>query len=144
MIITLSSFDLFTSRPRQALLYVLLDAVQAGSYTPGLCVIGMTSRLDTTDLLEKRVRSRFGGRTINVWPEDVWIKVLKRTLLLAGLTKNVSNERGSQFEKAWKSEVEAICKHEKVLNLLEDTKAISNTVQSMYKIVVSCNGPQEQ
>lgn len=100
----------------------------------------MTSRLDTADLLEKRVRSRFGGRIINVWPEDVWIKLLKRTLLLAGLTKDDSTRRGKQFEKAWRSEVEAICQHEKVINFLEDTKAISNTVQTMFKTVVSCHG----
>jgi len=135
LIITLSSFDLYTSRPRQALLYVLLDAVQAGSYTPGLCVVGMTSRLDTNDLLEKRVRSRFGGRTINVWPEDVWVDVMRRTLL-TGLCHDASPQ-GKDFDKAWKDEVEAVCSDKKVLSLLEGWKNISNVVRSLFKAVVS-------
>lgn len=45
LVISLDAFDLFTQRPRQALLYCLLDAVQAGSYPAGLAVIGLTSRL---------------------------------------------------------------------------------------------------
>lgn len=135
MIITLDSFDLYTSRPRQALLYVLLDAVQAGSYTPGLCVVGMTSRLDTTDLLEKRVRSRFGGRTINVWPEDVWLDVLKRTLQ-AGLSGDSSRE-GKEFDRAWQGEIESVCTDKKVLAMLEDWRGISNVVRTLHKTLVS-------
>ena len=147
LIITLSSFDLYTSRPRQALLYVLLDAVQAGSYTPGLCVVGMTSRLDTTDLLEKRVRSRFGGRTINVWPEDMWVDVMKRTLL-AGLFGE-DTQAGKDFDEAWASEVETLCSDKKVLALLGDCKAISNDVRTLHRTLVSgqawgCSAGQPQ
>lgn len=137
LIITLSSFDLYTSRPRQALLYVLLDAVQAGSYTPGLCVIGMTSRLDTTDLLEKRVKSRFGGRTINVWPEDVWTEAMQNALL-AGLTDEQGAPKSDQaFNRAWRKEVGQFCRDERVIKLLEEAKNHSNTIKTLYKILVS-------
>jgi origin recognition complex subunit 4 len=134
LIITLASFDLYTSRPRQALLYVLLDAVQAGSYTPGLCVVGMTSRLDTNDLLEKRVRSRFGGRIINVWPENVWVNVMRRTLLLA-VCQETTGE-GKAFDEAWKKEVKTVCADKTVLDMLEDRRSISNVVQTLYKTLV--------
>ncbi|UZJ53310.1 hypothetical protein CBS101457_002630 [Exobasidium rhododendri] len=133
LIITLSSFDLYTSRPRQALLYVLLDAVQAGSYTPGLCVVGMTSRLDTSNLLEKRVKSRFGGRIINIWPENVWVSVMKRTLL-HGLCQQ-SDREGEAFDEAWKGEIKSICADKKVLNMLEDFKSTSNVVRTLYKTI---------
>jgi origin recognition complex subunit 4 len=140
LIVTLDSFDLYTSRPRQALLYVLLDAVQAGSYTPGLCVVGMTSRLDTTDLLEKRVRSRFGGRTINVWPEDVWTDVLEQTLM-AGLCDDTSRE-GKLYDGAWRREVKAICTNKEVLGMLDDWKSVSNVVKTLFKTIVSAILPE--
>jgi origin recognition complex subunit 4 len=96
----------------------------------------MTSRLGTIDLLEKRVRSRFGGRTVNVWPEDVWAKVLKRTLL-AGLLPESTHEDAKQFNEAWTHEVENICSDEKALRFLEDSKATSNVVRTLYKTLVS-------
>lgn len=95
----------------------------------------MTSRLDTTDLLEKRVRSRFGGRTINVWPEDVWTKVMKRTLL-AGLTEDTTSEAKS-FNKAWRQEVDTVCSDKKVLQVLDDRKALSNVVRTLHNTIVS-------
>jgi origin recognition complex subunit 4 len=95
----------------------------------------MTPRLDTTDLLEKRVRSRFGGRTINVWPEDVWTKVMRRTLL-AGLTEDTSPEAKS-FNKAWKQEVDTVCSDKKVLQVLDDRKTLSNVVRTLHNTTVS-------
>lgn len=95
----------------------------------------MTSRLDTTDLLEKRVRSRFGGRTINVWPENNWVEVLKRTFL-NGLSGDTSRE-GREFDKAWTDEVEVLCEDKKVLRLLDDWKSISNVIRTLYKTIVS-------
>lgn len=66
IVIVLDEFDLFTEHARQALLYCLLDvvqSVQAGSGR-GIAVVGVTSRVDTLLLLEKRVKSRFSHR---VW-----------------------------------------------------------------------------
>ncbi|KZP03435.1 hypothetical protein FIBSPDRAFT_941526 [Athelia psychrophila] len=56
-IVILDSFDLFALHPRQSLLYCLLDTVQncrAGSGSNGMAVIGVTARIDTINLLEKR------------------------------------------------------------------------------------------
>lgn len=117
LIISLDSFDLFTSRPRQALLYCLLDTVQAGSYTSGLSVIGMTRRVDTVDLLEKRVKSRFSHRLIHVVPptseaEDCWKDIVRQAFLNPPKlleTESQDDESNSEleiFRKAWRSEVE--------------------------------------
>lgn len=62
LVIVLDEFDLFAHSGKQSLLYTLFDTAQAGS-TP-LAIIGITSRFDAEDLLEKRVLSRFSRRKI--------------------------------------------------------------------------------
>lgn len=68
IIVVIDEFDLFTEHARQALLYCLLDVVQSVQTGPvettprGLAVIGVTCRVDTLLLLEKRVKSRFSHR----------------------------------------------------------------------------------
>ncbi|WFD44208.1 origin recognition complex subunit 4 [Malassezia psittaci] len=71
LIVVLDAFEQFAQRPRQALLYCLLDAVQAGSYGPGLAIVGMTTHIDASDALEKRVKSRFSQRIIHVHPPNI-------------------------------------------------------------------------
>ncbi|KAF9514671.1 hypothetical protein BS47DRAFT_855847 [Hydnum rufescens UP504] len=70
-IIILDAFDLFMGHARQALLYCLLDTVQncrAGEGRQGVAVIGITSRVDCLNMLEKRVKSRFSHRIIRCSP----------------------------------------------------------------------------
>lgn len=82
-IVILESFDLFAQHARQALLYCLLDTAQSchanntasSSKSPGaggLAVVGITSRNDCLNLLEKRVKSRFSGRSIRVGPPNTF------------------------------------------------------------------------
>jgi origin recognition complex subunit 4 len=61
----LDNFDLFASHPNQALLYNLFDIVQ--HQRSSLAVVGITSRLDALDLLEKRVKSRFSHRQLDIY-----------------------------------------------------------------------------
>ena len=60
VIFVLDEFDLFTQHHNQHLLYNLFDLSQSKS-TP-LAVIGLTSRQDVMELMEKRVKSRFSHR----------------------------------------------------------------------------------
>lgn len=129
LIIVLSALELLTARPRQALLYVLLDAVQAGSYMPGLCVLGLTSRVDTTDLLEKRVRSRFSGRVIDVWPGATWPDALRKVL-------HVGHTGDQAFDSAWSNDVHELLKDARVLEQLEAWSSTANDFASLYKIMV--------
>ncbi|RKP14270.1 origin recognition complex subunit 4 C-terminus-domain-containing protein [Piptocephalis cylindrospora] len=64
LLIILDHFDLFASRPRQTLLYGLLDAAVSGQ-TP-VIVLGLTGRVDAVDMMEKRVKSRFSHRVIRL------------------------------------------------------------------------------
>ena len=57
LILVLDEFQQFALHPGQRMLYNLFDLVQSG--TLPLCVVGITSRLDYSELLEKRVKSRY-------------------------------------------------------------------------------------
>ena len=60
VIFIIDEFDLFAARPRQTLLYNLFDVAQ--SRKAPIAVLGVTTRLDVAEGLEKRVKSRFSHR----------------------------------------------------------------------------------
>ncbi|PGG99339.1 origin recognition complex subunit 4 [Blastomyces parvus] len=62
VIIVLDEFDLFAYHPRQTLLYNLFDIAQARKAP--LAVLGLTTKVDVTENLEKRVKSRFSHRYV--------------------------------------------------------------------------------
>lgn len=64
IVILLDEFDLFVSHPRQTLLYNLFDIAQARKAP--IAVIGLTTKVDVTEMLEKRVKSRFSHRYVLV------------------------------------------------------------------------------
>ena len=61
VVFLLSEFESFALHARQTLLYNLFDIAQAKKAP--IAVIGMTTRVDAVELLEKRVKSRFSHRT---------------------------------------------------------------------------------
>ncbi|KAJ5569647.1 uncharacterized protein N7459_009077 [Penicillium hispanicum] len=64
IVIMLDEFDLFATHPRQTLLYNLFDIAQARKAP--IAVIGLTTKVDVTEMLEKRVKSRFSHRYVYV------------------------------------------------------------------------------
>ncbi|KAM5448700.1 origin recognition complex subunit 4 [Microsporum audouinii] len=62
VIIILDEFDLFSYHPRQTLLYNLFDIAQAKKAP--VAVLGLTTKVDVTENLEKRVKSRFSHRYV--------------------------------------------------------------------------------
>ncbi|PNS16305.1 Origin recognition complex subunit 4 [Sphaceloma murrayae] len=64
VVIILDEFDLFTTHPRQTLLYNLFDIAQ--SRKAPIAVLGLTTRFDVAEALEKRVKSRFSHRQVYV------------------------------------------------------------------------------
>src|SRR5436190_2729652 len=64
IIFILDRFDEFLSHPRQALLYNLFDIAQ--SRKAPIAVICLGRQVNVIDGLEKRVKSRFGGRILQV------------------------------------------------------------------------------
>ena len=62
VIFILDEFDLFTTHARQTLLYNLFDIAQARKAP--IAVLGLTTRIDVVESLEKRVKSRFSHRYV--------------------------------------------------------------------------------
>ncbi|SAM59105.1 related to Origin recognition complex subunit 4 [Ustilago bromivora] len=139
LVITLDDFDLFTARPRQAMLYCLLDAVQAASYGAGLAVVGLTSRVDTVDLLEKRVKSRFSHRIVHVRPPSSY-EVFERIVLnaLSPSTQSTSTMAGAEEEKflqAWQKDVSTLFSHPHFRDVLRGIYELSNDIRTVYRIL---------
>ncbi|KKK17988.1 hypothetical protein P175DRAFT_0502918 [Aspergillus ochraceoroseus IBT 24754] len=82
IVIVLDEFDLFVTHPRQTLLYNLFDIAQARKAP--LAVLGLTTKVDVTDMLEKRVKSRFSHRSVYV-PLPRTLEVFSE-ICLAGLS----------------------------------------------------------
>ncbi|XP_060851323.1 origin recognition complex subunit 4 isoform X2 [Rhopalosiphum padi] len=76
IIMVLDKFDMFCSHTNQTLLYNLFDSVQ--SQQNPLCIIGLTSRIDVIELLEKRVKSRFSHNIMMLKPPSETIQLLER------------------------------------------------------------------
>ena len=64
VVFILDEFDLFASHPRQTLLYNLFDVAQ--SRNAPIAVLGLTTKVNVLDSLEKRVKSRFGQRYVHL------------------------------------------------------------------------------
>lgn len=62
IIFVIDEFEKYTGNSKQALLYNLFDLSQTSSVP--ICVVGISTRISTRELLEKRVRSRFSQRVI--------------------------------------------------------------------------------
>ena len=64
VVFILDEFDLFASHPRQTLLYNLFDVAQ--SRNAPIAVLGLTTKVNVLETLEKRVKSRFGQRYVHL------------------------------------------------------------------------------
>ena len=111
VIVVLDAFDLFAQHPRQALLYCLLDTVQscrAGAGRNGLLVVGMTTKVNCVNFLEKRVKSRFSQRVLrvpSVTSLDDAAQFVK-TILSPGLERLEPEEALQEWNRIWTDNVQ--------------------------------------
>ena len=66
VIFVLDEFHLFASHTRQTLLYNLFDCAQTSSAP--IAVLGLSTKLNLAEMLEKRVKSRFSQRQVVIGP----------------------------------------------------------------------------
>ncbi|KAK8051891.1 origin recognition complex subunit 4 [Apiospora rasikravindrae] len=64
VVFVIDEFDLFATHARQTLLYNLFDIAQARKAP--IAVLGLTTRIDVVESLEKRVKSRFSHRYVHM------------------------------------------------------------------------------
>lgn len=130
LIVVLDQFDLLTQRQRQALLYCLLDAAQANTYAPGMLVLGMTSRVDAADFLEKRVKSRFSHRIVHVLPPSFdQYMILARMALAAGAST------ATEWGRAWLAEVDQLIQDPTFRACLQGLHDLSGDVRLLYQVL---------
>jgi origin recognition complex subunit 4 len=144
-LVILDGFDLFALHPRQSLLYCLLDTVQscrAGMQGKGLAVIGITSRMDTINILEKRVKSRFSGRMIRIAPPKRprdWVKFVKAVLLadiecvVKGSTDKAVIE---EWRSSWETAVQNFLTNKATLDILDETFSITRDIRMLSRLLV--------
>ena len=134
-VLILESFDLFAIHGRQALLYCLLDTVQscrAGKDNRGIAVVGLSTRVDTINLLEKRVKSRFSGRmlrTAGPGTLDDWTLIARNALTVK---PNPSNE---EWEVRWVAAVEKLLRDSSVQVVLSDLYSLTKDVRLLGRIL---------
>lgn len=102
IVLVLDHFERFTQHHRQVLLYNLFDIAQ--SKKAPVCVIGLTTQVDAFDMLEKRVKSRFSHRIIQMAPPSTLEDF--KALCLSGLTCTGQERQLSPYESAWNEYME--------------------------------------
>lgn len=101
----LDEFDLLAQHPKQSLLYTLFDIAQS-QQTP-IAVLGVTSRIDVMDLLEKRVKSRFSHRQIYVqYPQklDDFLRVARVALHVTDVDDSFTNKFNRRVNEILKTD----------------------------------------
>jgi len=94
IVFVLDQFDSFCSHKNQTLLYNLFDVAQSRAVP--ITVLGISSRIDVTELLEKRVKSRFSHRHLYIWP----VSGLANYLELATALLRLGEPQFSSWDKS--------------------------------------------
>ncbi|KAK6909121.1 hypothetical protein I203_103136 [Kwoniella mangroviensis CBS 8507] len=140
IIIVIEEFDLFTEHARQALLYCLLDVVQSIKTGPvettgrGVAVLGITTRIDTLLLLEKRVKSRFSHRTFRI-PSPIssegigWNALLMDSLIPS---KGKENEE-DRWKGDWQFAIQMLLKVDRMKRNLDRLTGLTTDVRNLYR-----------
>ncbi|GAB7352042.1 hypothetical protein MBLNU459_g2553t1 [Dothideomycetes sp. NU459] len=125
VIFVLDEFDLFATHPRQTLLYNLFDIAQ--SRKAPIAVLGLTTRFDVAEALEKRVKSRFSHRHVHLSLAknlSVFREMCQSSILPAFTQESKCTEEG---QKVWKAIV---------TDLFED-EAFNTHIRKLYYITKS-------
>jgi origin recognition complex subunit 4 len=135
VVFILDEIDLFASHPRQTLLYNLFDVAQARKAP--VAVIGVTTKVDVVESLEKRVKSRFSHRYVHLAQprhlNDFW-SICKASLQLTHAELTFDEQimlqiGGFALLESWNASVEALGQDEAFKAHLQDiytrTKSVS-------------------
>ncbi|KAJ7095416.1 origin recognition complex subunit 4 C-terminus-domain-containing protein [Mycena belliarum] len=141
-VVVLDAFDLFAQHPRQSLLYCLLDTVQscrAGVGSKGVAVIGMTTRVDTLNLLEKRVKSRFSGRMLRTaapFKSQGWVE-LARDMLCSKTKIGRVWDKTDDLQQRWEASVNTFLDDQATESIFNETFSVSKDVRVLGRLITS-------
>ena len=125
LVFILDAFDSFCSHKNQTLLYNLLDVAQSRAVP--ICVIGLSSQVDVTERLEKRVKSRFSHRHLYIWPfkdAQAHLDVALRLLTL-----------DTEASSTWDVEVKALLSTHAAIKLLKTVFEIDKSMAILKRVL---------
>ncbi|KAK1818065.1 origin recognition complex subunit 4 [Friedmanniomyces endolithicus] len=137
VVFVLDEFELFATHPRQTLLYNLFDIAQ--SRKAPIAVLGLTTKTDVSESLEKRVKSRFSHRYVHLGLAKSFVAFqdgCKAVLCIAQgtLTGDEENQLGMSSE-AWNALMDDVLSTEAFENhmrrLYYTTKSLPDFASSM-------------
>ncbi|KAJ7781211.1 origin recognition complex subunit 4 C-terminus-domain-containing protein [Mycena metata] len=141
-VVVLDAFDLFAQHPRQSLLYCLLDTAQscrAGATSKGVAVIGLTTHVDTINLLEKRVKSRFSGRmlrTASPSQSQDWVE-LTRGILCPRIANHAEVDETGDWQRQWEAGVHSFLEDPATIVVLKETFSVTKDVRVLARLLTS-------
>lgn len=138
VVFVLDEFDLFTTHPRQTLLYNLFDIAQ--SRKAPIAVIGCSARTDCVECLEKRVKSRFSHRWVHVsQPKNLAsFEEVARDNLLVDEKRIGSTVQEQEWAVAWNEYIKVgVIPTSSVLNTntIQSTFLKSSSIQSLISSI---------
>ncbi|TLD26975.1 hypothetical protein PspLS_04730 [Pyricularia sp. CBS 133598] len=147
VVFVMDEFDLFATHARQTLLYNLFDIAQARKAP--IAVVGLTSKVDVVETLEKRVKSRFSHRYVYLsLPKTLgayWdicrqgLLVEPDEVMLAGLSGPSAGRKA--FNDWWNKQIETLREETSFRDHLEFHYYSSKSVTAFYS---SCIIPLSQ
>lgn len=102
-----------------------------------LCVIGLTSRIEVIELLEKRVKSRFSHNSIMLKPQTESKELLERIKYLLTISKSKNCKVKSDVQKEWNNNVDTLISNIQIQNLVKDLSKLSNNNTKLNMLIVS-------
>ena len=107
------------------MLYNLFDVAQ--SQAVPTCVIGLSSQIDVTEILEKRVKSRFSHRHLFLWP----VKDVKAYLKLALGILTLDTEASL----TWNAQVRALLSTDAASKVFESAYLVEKSKSSLKRLL---------
>ena len=142
VIIILDEFDLFTTHPRQTLLYNLFDIAQ--SKKAPIAVIGCSTRMDVVDCLEKRVKSRFSHRWLHV-PMTKTLSMFQEAVQQMLIVEETETERHEA--KRWNEHItSSFLPSPQIQTLIQQTyhttKSLPDILMALYVSIATLSIPE--
>ncbi|KAK3625937.1 origin recognition complex subunit 4 [Elasticomyces elasticus] len=135
VVFILDEFELFATHPRQTLLYNLFDIAQ--SRKAPIAVLGLTMKIDVSEGLEKRVKSRFSHRYVYLGLPKSFAQYregCKSVLCLSKLSEDEQKGLGDSVE-TWNALMEDLLEMEGMIQHLRrlyyTTKSLPEFASSM-------------
>lgn len=132
----LDEFDRFAHQAQQSVLYNLFDAAQSAQNP--MIVIGLTSRMDTLLLLEKRVKSRYSHRQIYFFApstQDVFTDIARTAIQIhPTIDDDTSFVR---YAEKFNSEVDKLFQEPAITSIMKRCFMTTKEVRMFFRIAVS-------